>query len=945
MRRFFLSILVCLGLGFLIAGCAMNDGSNNQNNVNENAVIANEFFWGSWVRMDSGKEYTVKEYKLVSSSEEHWITETSKNSLTVSNLGTFRKESDSVIICDNIPYFRKGGANLEYSLKLVGFSDSRALSSIPKSGLKGTGKSSTYTSFVSESESDSDGVLKMNAPTVNDVQTVTIGADGMDITVPNIKITNTGDFMGTVAIVSHDQYNLKITGVISDDQKDNGYLYGNNAKTYRMVLSITNISNVKCSASVCTVTADSPLLSISSSANLEGIAISTLAANATKTIEINVSCGDILDKGYMDTGLNVEIHNAKTEEKWNDYVPLRFYKGLIPITVAAKSPEDNNQAALNGFIMYPDGNNQFFSVKNNSSSILLVPAFGSNAKYKMVFSGATVTSTLSNSTEMFYSVAPGKSLMKEIDLVTNKTELLSYMTYGGDNNKEEKAFFAESDFVAYLSEGEIDYYTLNADSEEFYAPGAKNFYKVSYQTEYGTAPSDFFIAEDSYLDASKLPELEEDGKKFQGWYIGSSIVTPGSFKITNNTVLVAKWTSSFRVTYSTEYGTAPAPIIVGEGEYFTSAQLPQLEYDGLFFNGWYIDDLFITEKNYTVKSDITLTARWSEKCMVTYSSSYGTTPVPIIVAKGSNLTASDFPKLKETGWSFKGWFIGESKIEEGYTVNSNITLNAKWEEFTSPDDGFVYVEGGTFKMGSSTGYGDEQPVHSVTLSSFYMSPTELTQGEYEKYCTYSSSSPSSSYGKGSDYPVYYVNWYDALVYCNNRSKAEGLTPCYKIKDTTDTSSWGSVPASDANSWDNVICDFTANGYRLPTEAEWEYAARGGNKSNGYTYSGSDSIGDVAWYNGNSSSTHQVGTKSANELGIYDMSGNVWEWCWDWYSSRQYEKDSAGVTNPRGASSSSARACRGGSYYNVNSYGTVSFRSSNTPYKMNYLIGFRLVRSF
>ena len=164
-----------------------------------------------------------------------------------------------------------------------------------------------------------------------------------------------------------------------------------------MVLTITNVSENECKSSVCSITTEDPNLNISSTQNLKAFSISTLLANSTKTIDIKVSYGEI-EEPFIDTGIKITLRNAKTNQQWEDYVPLRFYKGLIPITVAAKSTEQNNKA-LNGFIIYPDGNNQFFTVEDNSSKILFVPTFGSDKKYKMVFSGATVTS------ELFMSVS------------------------------------------------------------------------------------------------------------------------------------------------------------------------------------------------------------------------------------------------------------------------------------------------------------------------------------------------------------------------------------------------------------------------------------------------------------------------------------------------------------------------------------------------------------
>ncbi|MDR2870871.1 MAG: formylglycine-generating enzyme family protein [Deferribacteraceae bacterium] len=201
--------------------------------------------------------------------------------------------------------------------------------------------------------------------------------------------------------------------------------------------------------------------------------------------------------------------------------------------------------------------------------------------------------------------------------------------------------------------------------------------------------------------------------------------------------------------------------------------------------------------------------------------------------------------------------------------------------------GMVYVEGGTFTMGDNNGeYDDEAPEHQVTVSSFYMSIYEVTQAEWTAIM-----GNNPSYFEGDNLPVDQVSWYAALEYCNRRSIAEGLTPVYDVEGET--------------------ADWSANGYRLPTEAEWEYIAKGGNKNANYTYSGSDDIDAIGWYDdGDSEGTHPVGMKAPNDLGLYDVSGNVWEWVWDWDADYTAEDQ----TNPKGPDSGEYRMLRGGSWY-------------------------------
>ena len=216
----------------------------------------------------------------------------------------------------------------------------------------------------------------------------------------------------------------------------------------------------------------------------------------------------------------------------------------------------------------------------------------------------------------------------------------------------------------------------------------------------------------------------------------------------------------------------------------------------------------------------------------------------------------------------------------------------------------IAVEGGTFQMGATSEQGsdaesNEYPVHDVTLSSYYIGETEVTQELWEAVM---GSNPSYFSGYPQR-PVEQISWNNCQEFITK------------------------------------LNNLTGKNFRLPTEAEWEYAARGGNKSQGYKYSGSNTIDNVAWYTSNSSSqTHDVKTKQANELGIYDMSGNVLEWCQDWYGSYS----SGSQTNPTGPTSGSGRVLRGGGWSIFASYCRVSNRNYGSPDGRNDFIGFRLI---
>ncbi len=226
------------------------------------------------------------------------------------------------------------------------------------------------------------------------------------------------------------------------------------------------------------------------------------------------------------------------------------------------------------------------------------------------------------------------------------------------------------------------------------------------------------------------------------------------------------------------------------------------------------------------------------------------------------------------------------KARENYKPNPTSILSSEGIEI-------VLVEGGAFQVRNK-----------VTISDFYIGKYQVTQAQWK---TVMGDNPC--YFKGDNLPVEQVSWYDVVEFCNKLSEMEGLQKCY------------------SGSGDNILCNFKANGYRLPIEDEWEYAARGGNRSRDYKYSGSDNVGDVAWYKANSGSkTHLVGTKQPNELGIHDMSGNVWEWCWDWHTE--------GIN----------RVLRGGSWYTLNYYCFVAYSYDDVPGLRFNSFGFRVART-
>jgi formylglycine-generating enzyme len=260
-----------------------------------------------------------------------------------------------------------------------------------------------------------------------------------------------------------------------------------------------------------------------------------------------------------------------------------------------------------------------------------------------------------------------------------------------------------------------------------------------------------------------------------------------------------------------------------------------------------------------------------------------------------------------------GNFFNENKMKQIllilFVICNALIIDGKAQNIPYPV--IVRIEGGTYTMGSNSSEAgnEEKPAHSVTVKSFGMSKYEITVAQYRAFCNTSGlTMPDAPFWGWKDkHPMAMVSFDDAIAYCNWLSEETGKT------------------------------------YRLPTEAEWEYAACGGGRSHGYNYAGSDSLDEVGWNSNNAGGQTQVaGSKNPNELGLYDMSGNVWEWCSDWYDESYYSKSPS--TNPKGPSSRTYRVLRGGSWDDDVDYCRITCRNHDAPGNRNFNYGFRVVIS-
>ncbi len=511
-------------------------------------------------------------------------------------------------------------------------------------------------------------------------------------------------------------------------------------------------------------------------------------------------------------------------------------------------------------------------------------------------------------------------------------------------------------------------------------------------------------------------------------YINANGEGSKEWDIAENTTLYVKWTANtYTIKFNANGGTG-TDIADLSMTYDVAANLPANAFDrtGYTFAGWntaanglgttYANGASVNNLTDVSGDTVNLYAKWTANTYTIKFNANGGTGTDIADLSMTYDVSADLPvnTFTKANNIFKGWTSsadGEVVYNDGQNVKNltadneaEITLYAVWSNTGILANGNMLINGVEYAntsfvkvmdsqvtvTGSDdnwTGYLDSSASakfkgvfiknRNVKISPYSMSKYLVTQELYEAVMSSGKNYDYNSTEEGK-HPVYYVNWYDAITFCNKLSILMGKDPCYSVKIDDNEIDWqnlvyGDIPASSSaaniNSWKAAACDITKNGYRLPTEAEWEFAARGGDPSQAdwkYAFSGIDvesgnkiyygnsylstdaNLATVGWYKGNSSSkAHAVGSKTANRLGIYDMSGNLNEWCWDWYEDITTGTDDNPLTveNPLGAGFVSGRVSRGGFWDGFAGGSSVSLRYNGTDlYSRSSYYGFRLACS-
>ena len=415
------------------------------------ALIPKEY-WGTWIRMDTGDKYYIDSKAVMDNSQKN---------VTSSFAGCYF-ETENILRKGDVVYFKKGGSNRDFSLKVSGFSDPGFSNKKGVSFSIGTGNQSIKgrrqnikNSVDSETVSpDSTGEMNFTGAVADDTQEITI-SDGQNETTAKVTPSYDGENLGTIPLVEEGSYGFKTTYSIDGDEQ--GFCFGNNYRKYTLELSFTNVGSISCAAGEIEIScSDSNLYYGDNSLDVGKDNFSTIKPGYTRSFVLENITYKQLDTEYVDVPIHVSITDAKYGRTWKDSVTLRFYKGIVKLKVNALSFDSGSKANLNGFLIYPDGRSKRFEVSSGSAAQVFVP--WSENDYMLAFSGATA------STELTYSFGfSQKTSLATLDEYWSVSDLRAYES----NDSPSTAYRItnlSSPVKAYLMDGDIDFYVINTSS-------------------------------------------------------------------------------------------------------------------------------------------------------------------------------------------------------------------------------------------------------------------------------------------------------------------------------------------------------------------------------------------------------------------------------------------------------------------------------------------------
>ena len=521
-----------------------------------------------------------------------------------------------------------------------------------------------------------------------------------------------------------------------------------------------------------------------------------------------------------------------------------------------------------------------------------------------------------------------------------------------------------------------DTFVIGSASVNLYAKWSINRYTVHYSgngNQSGTAPADSAYTFGDTATIRSHGTLAKNGYTFVAWSTsadgnGTTVLEGKKLAVGSSDItLYAQWkVNEYKVTYSGNGhtgGSAPDTVTVKYGDSVHVSGKGNLSKTGHTFTGWStaangLGTIYPADTVFAIgQESIHLFARWEINRYQVYFATQGGNVIHDTTVNYNDTVPKPATPVR-TGYMFAGWFKEASCVTSWNFSNDKITardtLFVKWNN----PRGMIVIRAkdSTFQIGSTL-Y-DEQPAHNVKFTeNFWMDTTEVTQAQYAEYLAlaygsnYSSPDWTSNIGLGDNYPAYLANWYDAALYCNARTKATGSNDTFYVY----TSRIGRV--GDSCILVNPSYNWNSNGFRLPTEAEWEYACRAGASTAFYwgkswmNYPANDADSNeidsyaIWWRNSEHKGsghagygTSQVGHKVKNAYTLYDMSGNLAEWCNDWYGN--YSGTPQIQTDPRGASNGNARVFRGGSWASSERYLRSASRGNAAPNSTSVEVGFR-----